>query len=791
MNVIKTLYITEKQSQLDHLAKVLGCKATKPWFPVYNEETGVAIIPLKGHLFELLKFPQDYDKSYKQWEERTILCFPEEFKKQPKAGVIDQVNRALDHIKRAVEVILATDFDNEGANLGMAVVKAAGADTKVTRMLEMGSTTESALKRTIENPIEIPFRAMSDAGDARSFIDWAQGMSYSRALTVHLGQGRIPLVFGGVKSPVLKFVVERDLAFESHKKTKYYTLDGVMTKDGRDFNVSIYRKIDRSIEKKFETEAHANQVKSEILDKKDFSITKATSKSSYESPKPLYTLGEISSELADSINASSEDASNAAQKLYDHFKIQSYPRTAIRHIKEEDYDIIPSYLRNVSQVMHKDIIDEILTKTIPKRKSVFDSKKATSHGGLTPTDERTLVSNYGKLNGIERAMFDRVSTRFVSNFMPNYEFEQISIEIHLKDDIYASVSEEIPKTAGWKKIYDKNIDTKISTYTKQLPKLTKGDVVSCLNVNVVGRDTKPKPRFKMGSLQNAMENVSRLYPEDKILKEQLGENGIGTPATMATILKELFSTVDGKGNPKEPWLKMVGKNVVSTEISRELVRVTPDSIMSPVKRAFMFKDIKRVERSELSLDEFLEIYKQKIIDDIALIKELSKDPKNRLVKTVPEKDKLGSCPKCKSGFIVEKDKAFVCSNAQWSKDADEKWINNGCEYAIFKKGLVRFGKANVTKTDVKKLLKSGSFSAKLVNASTKESYESEFVVDFKYGLSFKKSERPKKKFEVVGKCPKCGCDLHKKEGSNYINCSGAKWKKTDSGFENLGCNYSK
>jgi DNA topoisomerase-3 len=785
---IEDLYITEKFTQLEDLAKVLDCEVGRNWYPAYNKEKKIAIVPLKGHLFELLTFPHDYDPAFKQWEEKTILCFPKEFRKKPKSNtnIIEQLNRTVDHIKRAKNIYIASDFDNEGANLAYTVIKYAGGEAKVKRMLEMGSTTEEALKRTLENPIDIPYELMSDAGDARAFIDWAEGMTYSRALTVHLAKKRSTLLFGGVKSPILKFVVERDLQFEAHSSIKYYTLSGTAKAQDKEFNISIYRKIDGKQEKKFDKKEHANMVSKDILEKAKFKIVSFMGKIKKEGPKQLYDLVEISAEMSRNFGLSAEESLNVAQKLYQEYKIQSYPRTAIKYLKSEDYSVIPNYLKNVSSVMHKDIIDQILENKLLKRSTVFNSSKVTSHGGLTPTEEKNLEKVYLKMTAIEKGMFDKVSTRFIANFMPDFEYKEYKGEVHLYDDIYASFSEKEPLKAGWKYIYNNKINEEIESYQKTLPELKKDEEIEIIKIETKEGETKPKPRFTEETLQLAMGNIANIYPEDKILKEQLGDTGIGTPATIPGILKDLFSTVGKDGKEKEPWLRLEGKKVVSTPIARELVKVTPDHIISPVKRAKMFKKIKLIETGELSLEDFLAQYKEEMEENIKIIKKLGEDPEN-IVKPKNDNEKLGKCPLCKKGEIFETAKAFICTEAQWKKEKDktgkEVWKNEGCSYAIFKKQMEKFGKANITKSEVKRFLSTGKMKLKLKNPNSKESYDTELVFSEKYGLGFP----PKKEYNSIGSCPFCDGQILDKDKT--FACSNAKWKKDGDNFKNIGCTF--
>ena len=91
-----------------------------------------------------------------------------------------------------------------------------------------------------------------------------------------------------------------------------------------------------------------------------------------------------------------------------------------------------------------------------------------------------------------------------------------------------------------------------------------------------------------------------------------------------------------------------------------------------------------------------------------------------------EQKSLGKCPVCKDGDIIEREKNFACSNAKWEK-TDEKWENNGCQYSIYKFGLEKFGKREITAEEVEALLKDGKTEIEMT-------YKKPMIIDEKYGI---------------------------------------------------------
>lgn len=741
--IYNEVYLTEKNSQVEALAPIVGCKYEKDWFPAYSPDKKTVIVPLQGHVLELFKFPQDYDPGYKEWNEKTILCFPKEFKKKQKKRTINILNRAVDHLRKAKKIIIASDFDNEGAALAMEVIEYAHAENRVSHMLEMGSMDENALRNAVNNPINIPYRNMANAGYARAYIDWAEGMSLSRALTIYLARKKSVVVFGGVKSPLINMVVERDLQFENHKSLKYWYITGTVKAKEKTFSVNVIRK-DEIILKDKKTGKEKKEIKNskEISDKntaekllkkieeiKTFKIASFNKKKKIENPPQLFDLTSLQAELARKYNLSPEQSLEIAQKLYDKYKIETYPRTAIKYLKEEEYDAVPEILKNLNKVMHKDIIKEILEGTIPKRKSVFNSVKVTSHGALSPT-KKELKEVYSSLNEIQKNTFNIVATRYIANFMKSYEFEEISGEIHLFDNYYMTFKENKPLNAGYKKIYQKDIEEKIKTYEREIPELEEEEIIQVDSLTQNEGESKPKPRFTMETILRAMENIANLYPDDPIIKEYLGEGGIGTPATRSSILKDLM-TPEKEG--VEAWLIQKGKQIISTQRAREMIKSVPKDIVSPIKRAKLNEMLEKIEKGKIDIEEFLKIYKENLKTNIDIIKKHAEDPHNWIEGTNKDIVSLGKCPLC-SGDIYEKPKAYICSKAQWKKDENKKWINEGCNFTIWKNSLVKLGGKSLSKLDIKTLLVKGKIEVTLKSQRTKKTYKKNILIDQKWGV---------------------------------------------------------
>ena len=737
----KRVYITEKDSQVDALSIVENAK--KIGKVAYNADRSIAIVPLQGHLLineDVKKYAEEFDK----FSEDSLKKFPSRLRLRPNPNVKGKLKIAIEHLKEAEEIVIATDFDEEGAAIALNVIEKAGVANRIKFMLEMGSTHPKELRKYIENPTDIPYETMAESARARAWIDFMEGMYFSRALSIYLGNNyETKLNYGGVKAPLTYIVVERDLAFDNHKISYFWTISGIAVFEGKEFSVSIRQRVETKDKKgnkkntwdnRFETE---DQAKEAILalENKDLVVNYFSNTTKKSGPPKLYDLGGIQADMSNKFKVKPSMALELAQKNYDHpVSIQSYPRTEVPYLKETEYEDVSEILRKLKKanIINTKIIDNILSKKIPKRNSTFNDKEVVAHGAIIPTLSGDYKKWTSSLNMLNKEMFFLVAKRYVSNFMEDYKYKSISGETETIEEKYQVVfSENIPLSAGWKEIYEKNID--YSNIEQTIPiNLNKGSKIRLKSLSSTKGESKPKPPFTMATLLMAMEKVANLFPDNEKIKKYLKESGIGTPATRSKIIDDVMN-VDKNGG--EPWLVEKSSKIRSTTKAKEYIKHMPIELVSPIKRAVLTEKLKKISKGELFYEDLILEYRKSLEDNIELIKKIAKENgpiKGSVSNNSNSSESLGKCPKC-GGDIIEKSKLYMCNNAKFKKEG-ENFINTGCDYKIFKSSLSRFGKNNITKTEVKKLLKNKACIVSLVAKGSGKKYSAVIVVDNKWGV---------------------------------------------------------
>ena len=140
--------------------------------------------------------------------------------------------------------------------------------------------------------------------------------------------------------------------------------------------------------------------------------------------------------------------------------------------------------------------------------------------------------------------------------MPDYRYRQTTVTLDVRGFEFRAAGRQ-PIEAGWRAAFpDWRPDDEKGEAAQALPVLRDGEVARLRDPEIEDKETRPPPRYKEGTLIEAMQNAWR-FVGDEGLRERLKEaTGIGTPATRAEIIA---------GLKRQGFLAAQGKNIVPTE----------------------------------------------------------------------------------------------------------------------------------------------------------------------------------------------------------------------------------
>ena len=357
-------------------------------------------------------------------------------------------------------------------------------------------------------------------------------------------------------------------------------------------------------------------------------------KETAQEPPLLYDLTTLQKEANTKLNFSADKTLSIAQSLYEK-KVMSYPRTGSRYISEDVFEEMPERIALLERYPRFAGYAAGLNGTTLNRRSVNDGK-VTDHHALIVTENLP-----GELSKDERAVYELVAGRMLEAFSGKC-VKDVTTALLSAGDTGFTVKGAVMKTAGWRAVFSEQ-DTEDED-AATLPPLQEGQTLPFSGVDLLEKQTKPKPLHTESSLLAAMENAGKEL-EDAELKASLKDAGIGTPATRAAIIETLFA---------RQYIVREKKNLVPTDKGLAVYRIVKDKKIADVEMTGMWETaLAKIEAGSMDADTFrkgIEVYAAQITAEL-----LSVQLSFASGETCP-------CPKCGSGRILFYPKVAKCSN---------------------------------------------------------------------------------------------------------------------------------
>lgn len=559
----KILVLAEKPSVGREIARVLKCNKKGNG---YIEGDKYIVTWALGHLVTLAD-PEAYDDKYKAWKMEDLPMLP----KYLKLVVIKQSGKQFNAVKEQLnrkdvtEIVIATDAGREGELVARWILEKVRVNKPLKR-LWISSQTDKAILEGFRNlKPAAQYDNLYKAAACRSEADWVVGLNITRALTCkHNAQ----LTAGRVQSATLAMIVNREEEIRNFKPKDYF----IITAKAKGFTLQWRDKNNNS--NIFE-EDKVNKILSATKGK-EANIVDVSESAKKQFAPALYDLTELQRDANRIFGYSAKQTLSIMQRLYENYKVLTYPRTDSRYISTDIVATLPDRLKAISVGSYRACATEILNGKINAHKGFVDNSKVSDHHAIIPTEER---GNIALLSSEERHIYDLVVKRFLSVMLPPYEYLQTTITADINGETFIAKG-NVVKSKGWKKVYDRADDLTEDEDEKdsqELPAVKKGDKLSITSIESKKLKTKPPARFNEGTLLSAMEKPHKYISVDKVSAKTLGETGgIGTVATRADIIEKLYNVF---------YIEKHGKEIVPTSKGKQLIELVPDELKSPLMTA--------------------------------------------------------------------------------------------------------------------------------------------------------------------------------------------------------------
>jgi DNA topoisomerase-3 len=597
----KALIIAEKPSVASDIAKALsGFKKEADGKETFFESKDYVLSSAVGHLVELC-LPNELDKKKGKWSFANLPIIPNEFALKPIERSEGRLRLLRKLMKRAdvTSLINACDAGREGELIFRYIIKLAGCKKPIERLWLQSMTPTSIRDGFSKLRPGSELEPLASAAVCRSESDWLVGINGTRALTAFNSRnGGFQLTpVGRVQTPTLAIVVERDLKIKSFVPKGYWEVHAVFGAKageypGRWFKEDFSRNDDEHARaERLWTEAEARALEEKCRGKEGV-VTEERKPATQLSPL-LYDLTTLQREANGRFGLSAKRTLQIAQRLYEHHKVLTYPRTDSRALPEDYIDSTKQVLRELKKShlapFAKKILDEGWVKP---NKRIFNNAKISDHHAIIPT-----IESPDKLDEFERKVYDLVAKRFLSIFYPAAQFEVTTRITRVEGEPFKTEG-KILREAGWLEIYGR--EEQADDDQAALVPVEDNEKVKTVSMEVKGLETRPPARYTEATLLSAMEGAGKLV-EDEELREAMAAKGLGTPATRAATIEGLLG---------EEYLRREGREISSTPKALALMEllhaVDIPALTSPEMTGEWEYKLKQMERGELPRSRFME-----------------------------------------------------------------------------------------------------------------------------------------------------------------------------------------
>lgn len=633
------------------IARIIGATGRNDG---YLSGNGYMVTWAFGHLIQLA-MPEAYGVANFRRESLPIL--PTDFQlipRQVKAekgykadpGVLKQLKVIKEVFDRCDKIIVATDAGREGELIFRYIFHYLNCRKPFVR-LWISSLTDKAIREGLENlqPGE-RYDNLYLSAKSRSEADWLIGINATQALSVAAGQGVFSL--GRVQTPTLVMICSRYLENKNFIPTKFWQLKAHTASGGISFTAQSTAK--------WEQQPEAIAALQQVKDAGQLVVKSVERKEASQEPPLLYDLTTLQKEANTKLNFSADKTLSIAQSLYEK-KVMSYPRTGSRYISEDVFDEMPERIALLGQYPRFGGYAAGLDGATPNRRSV-NNGKVTDHHALIITENLP-----GELSKDERAIYELVAGRMLEAFSGKC-VKDVTTSVLSAGDTDFTVKGAVMKIAGWRAVFSEQDVEDEDTTT--LPPLQEGDCLPLSGVDLLEKQTKPKPLHTESSLLSAMENAGKEL-EDAELKASLKDAGIGTPATRAAIIETLFA---------RQYIMREKKNLVPTDKGLAVYKIVKDKKIADVEMTGMWETaLAKIEAGGMDAATFrkgIEVYATQITAELLSV-QLS-----------IANGETCSCPKCKNGRILFYPKVAKCSNV----DCTLTLFRNKCDKQLTDRQIV-------------------------------------------------------------------------------------------------------
>ncbi|HEX5793276.1 MAG TPA: DNA topoisomerase, partial [Rheinheimera sp.] len=386
------------------------------------------------------------------------------------------------------------------------------------------------------------------------------------------------LSVGRVQTPLLGLVVRRDKEIASFvSKPFYQVLAELETADQQRFS-ALWQPSPacapwQDEEGRVLLKALAEKVQQKIC--QQAAVVSKLEHKAGEQPPPLpYNLSALQIDAAKRYGMTAQQVLDNCQQLYEKHKLITYPRSDSRYLPKEQLQQAAAVCQAIA-TNDTELADAAQQADTTRRSRAWNDAKVEAHHAIIPTEKRQPLA---RLSLAEQRLYQLIARQYLAQFYPPFCYNDTRVEVTIAGGCFVAKA-RMARSAGWKSLFrqdDKqNMALDSAEQTQQLsslPQLKQGQILQCIDAQVLEKQTRPPQAFTDATLLAAMTGISRYVTDDTVRKILRDTDGLGTEATRAGIIELLF---------KRGFLQRSGKQIQATATGTALINALPAEAVLP------------------------------------------------------------------------------------------------------------------------------------------------------------------------------------------------------------------
>jgi DNA topoisomerase-1 len=447
---------------------------------------------------------------------------------ESKRKVVAELKAAL---KDAEELILATDEDREGESIGWHLREVLKPKQPVRRMV-FHEITREAIEQALRETRDLDLNLVH-AQETRRILDRLVGYTLSpllwRKIAPRLSAGR-------VQSVAVRLLVQRERERRAFVPGQYWDLRALLNKrpdqpghrfeatlvsvggqriaSGRDFDERTGQ-IAAGKDVLLLNQQEAEALRARLLDG-EWTVVEVEEKDATRAPYAPFTTSTLQQEANRKLGMSAKETMRIAQNLYENGYI-TYMRTDSVHLSDE---AIHAARRRIREMYG----EEYLSPS-PRRYQTKTANAQEAHEAIRPAGDQMSPPDSLPLEGREKALYELIWKRTIASQMANARLKLRTVMIAVDNALFRASGRTI-LFPGFFRAYvegSDDPDAALESQEQPLPALSVGEIVDCRELEAIGHETQPPPRYTEATLVKALE-----------------AEGIGRPSTYATIIDTIL-----------------------------------------------------------------------------------------------------------------------------------------------------------------------------------------------------------------------------------------------------------